>query len=496
MNFFQRSILVLIITAIVCGGLFGTTNRSAIAGSPIVTEVGPNLVQSIISAVVDTRVDLKEFVLDGLAKSVANAVAVQLKTSIITWINSGFEGSPAFVTDLEGFLLDVGDEVAADFIATLDDSTQSLICEPFQLDIKYAITLEYYGGEDQVNRCSLDEVFANAERVDSWLSGNFSEGGWQGWFKFAVEPGNNPYGSYLATKERLSKRVYGAQETQKRELEWADGFLSQKICGDEADQYRKQSKTGDGIRIDDSGSTPEICTIITPGRAIVDSLAGVVGDDLYNLGVVDEFNEIVTALTVQLSKEIVTGAGGLLGASKPQQNRPSALDRLNQAQQQQSQSSTISAAKGQVAQAIQNENQYLSARESAIRNVRETGSALTPLESCLTTKPSADTRYTALFAFASTTRTALDTASTSLAADISTSKAALNTLADLERDAKGAFTTETAQNVIATLNTLENNNTIHSGTDAVAATRDSSSTATDMRNLQTQIQTNISQCLQ
>jgi hypothetical protein len=504
MNYFKRSCLTFFLTFTLLGGLFAAPKQ---AGAIPVVEVGGNLIQSIISAIVDLNQEFKEFVLDGLAKAVADAVAVQLKTSIINWINSGFEGSPSFVTDLEGFLLDVGDEVAADFISRLDDSTQSLICTPFQLNIKYSLTLEYYGGPKVENRCSLDEVFANAERVDSWLDGNFSEGGWKGWFKFAVEPGNDPYGSYLTTKEQLRKNIYGARETQKQELEWADGFFSQKVCGQEGEQYRATSLTGDGIRTiatttrNAAGQTvrstdPDAgCTIVTPGRAVVDSLASVVGDDLYNLGVVDEFNEIVTALVVQLSKEILTGAGGLLGTSKPQQGRPSSLNRLQTTQQQQSQSSTINAAKERTAQAIQNENQYLSAKKESLRIINETSTALLSLEQCLATKPSADTRYTELFAFASSTRLALNTASSTIGADVAASNAALKTLSDLDRDAKGAFTSQTAQTVINTLNTLTSNNTIHDGSDAVSATREYTNVSSEMQRYQADIQTRLTQCL-
>jgi hypothetical protein len=46
---------------------------------------------------------IKETVADGIAWAVAKLVVREMTTSIVNWINSGFKGNPAFVTDLGGF---------------------------------------------------------------------------------------------------------------------------------------------------------------------------------------------------------------------------------------------------------------------------------------------------------------------------------------------------------------------------------------------------------
>ena len=55
---------------------------------------------------IQTKLGFKELTLDGIAWSLVKNVAQQMTSSIINWINSGFQGSPAFLTNLDRFLLD------------------------------------------------------------------------------------------------------------------------------------------------------------------------------------------------------------------------------------------------------------------------------------------------------------------------------------------------------------------------------------------------------
>ncbi|MGB4076481.1 MAG: hypothetical protein WBK28_02135, partial [Minisyncoccia bacterium] len=60
--------------------------------------------------VFDTNVtDILAFVLNSLAWAIAKAAVRSMTQSIVTWINSGFEGSPAFATDLRRNLRQVAD---------------------------------------------------------------------------------------------------------------------------------------------------------------------------------------------------------------------------------------------------------------------------------------------------------------------------------------------------------------------------------------------------
>ena len=82
--------------------------------------------------------------IDGFFHLAAKVFLRAMVRSIIQWINSGFQGAPAFVTDLRGFLVDVADEIAGEFIYQSD--ALRFLCSPFQLDVRIALAGTYSRG--------------------------------------------------------------------------------------------------------------------------------------------------------------------------------------------------------------------------------------------------------------------------------------------------------------------------------------------------------------
>lgn len=242
-------------------------------------------IQETITAISITKLEIKEFILDYVAWNIAKLLIQQMTASIIDWINSGFQGSPAFVTDLEGFLLGALDQAAGDYIAGSD---WRVLCSPFHADIELALTVNVRDADlnNRVPECTLTGVIDN---VDSFFSGNFSEGGWAGWFEITSQPQNTPYGAYLAAEAELSDLMLRSQAGQLKLLDFGDGFLSASIC-------------------DEAG-----CVIDTPGKILQDLTTAELSTGRDSLIQADEFNEIMAALLSQLSQQAITGVNGLLG---------------------------------------------------------------------------------------------------------------------------------------------------------------------------------------
>jgi hypothetical protein len=240
----------------------------------------------------------KENVLDGLAWAFAKQVISQMTTSIINWINSGFKGSPNFVTDLEGFLLNIADQTIGSYIQELGGPL-SFICSPFQLDIRIALTTNYVQArEGQVPSCTLSGALAN---IESFVAGNFEDGGWEAWFKITSQPQTyTPYGNLLAAEAQASVRILNAQGQETKILDFGAGFLSTSIC-----------ETVHG-----AGTTEENCFISTPGKVVQEALTFQLSTGPESLIAADEFNEIISALFAQLAQQAITGAAGLLGLSQ------------------------------------------------------------------------------------------------------------------------------------------------------------------------------------
>lgn len=277
--------------------------QTAEAHGPVTVIGGTGTIQGTLSAGANTIVAgiqeaffIKEFTLDGIFNGLAKMILKSMTQSILTWINSGFQGKPAFVTDLKQFMVDRADQVVGDFI--YNDPALNFLCSPFQLDVKIALATSYqesqhegFGSEAQ---CTLSGV---SDNVEGFLSGSFSEGGWASWFEATQNPVNTPTGAYLAAEGEMYARIVDDEGNTINELEWGKGFLSFKVCSE------AQKASGN----------VQNCDITTPGVVIADGINKALGAGQDALIEADEIDEIIGAFFAQLAKQAITGVYGLLG---------------------------------------------------------------------------------------------------------------------------------------------------------------------------------------
>lgn len=138
-----------------------------------------------------------------------------ITASMVNWINSGFQGGPAYVTDINGLLLDIADATTANFI---EGTALEALCSPWKMNIKIALSLPSNRFEEDV-RCTLSDIVAN---MDDFINGDFSQGGWAGWFELTTR--NNPYNNYLASASELEARIDNAQGEEMKLLDWEMDF--------------------------------------------------------------------------------------------------------------------------------------------------------------------------------------------------------------------------------------------------------------------------------
>lgn len=276
------------ITFEILGAKFGGMSAASNAASAI---------SNSISAGVQKSLGLKEWTFDGVAFALINIVIKEMIRSTTKWVASGFKGSPAFVTDLNGFLLNIGDKVAGNFIY---GAGLGALCSPFKLDIQLALDLSYQKTRGYQAQCRLSRVVAN---MDRFLGGDFAQGGWDGWYEVALGE-SNPYTTKFAAETAMYASISSAQGEQIKLLDFGRGFFS---------------KTNDDCEAD--SGTP--CHLNTPGAVIESQINEVIKYPGQRLNVADEVNELVGALLTQLGKEILSGAGGLLGLDSSSSNNNS-----------------------------------------------------------------------------------------------------------------------------------------------------------------------------
>src|SRR3989344_265860 len=239
--------------------------------------------------------------LDCFAWIVAKTVVHNLSQQIISWIRTGnWGGGPLFVTDWESFLLSAVDQASGLFLQELQ-LTQ--LCQPFSLPIRQGLSNSIIGNGgrgipfNMRARCTISGVLNNLQNFYK----NFSSGGWDMWMQVSQEPQNNPYMAFLMGIEALENRRQIATQKNFFEALASQGLLGQKNCRPATIET-------------EPGDTPlgQICDIVTPGKAVEEELAKVLGTNIDQLNLADEIDEILMAILQTLLQKIMTGAQGLL----------------------------------------------------------------------------------------------------------------------------------------------------------------------------------------
>jgi len=215
---------------------------------------------------------------DCIMRTIAKAVLQQITSSIVNWINSGFNGKPSFVTNFNQFFNNVGDQAAGEFIR---GTGLSFLCSPFQLQIRIAIAQSY--ARRGAASCTLTGVIKN---INSFMNGNFSQGGWGGLLQFTTIPTNNPFGAYAYAQIGLQSSINSAQNNARNNLS-PGGFISLQKC-------------------DPPGS--KNCKVTTPGTIIEGTLEkslNIGQEQLAQIGVSGSFDAIVSALLTQLTTKVL-----------------------------------------------------------------------------------------------------------------------------------------------------------------------------------------------
>ncbi len=247
----------------------------------------------------------KEFSLDAIAYYVANSMLKRITTQTVNWINSGFQGSPAYVRNPQQFFLNEADRAAS---RILSSGNLDALCTPFRAQVRLALVRNYL--DDQENyTCSLG-ILAN--NYDQFM-GDFSQGGWGGWFELTQNDANNPYGALNKAQNQLAIDIGNQQKKFQDQLNWSGGTLSYDRCPE-----GQERADDDGL-----GDCWVAKETVTPGKLIADTLHTNVSIGTKRLEAADEINEIITALFNQLVGRVIGGVGrGLFGASNPGTGEP------------------------------------------------------------------------------------------------------------------------------------------------------------------------------
>ncbi|MDO8575321.1 MAG: hypothetical protein Q7R78_01300 [bacterium] len=335
--------------------------------------------------------------LNSIAYMAAKVILEQITSSIVEWINSGFEGSPGFLSDPAGFFTDIIDQEIGSFI---ESSDLNFLCSPFNIDIRLSLAFKYSPFKKRISCTFTDALRNTTNAVNSasingvsmrgFMNGDFARnGGWSSWISMTQTPSNNPYGAYLEAETELGIRIANKRLLKTQELGEGKGFLSWKKCKQvPVTRAGSDSSTGEATVVNTS-TTKEQCTVETPGSTVSSSLETSLGSGVRQLELADQFDEIVSALMSQLIVKATQGLSGLSGKGPGDQN--SYLygegQRLNELQRLQEIASSKNSALGYISTWTESENSYKANYDVALGAVNNTLFSLMSTQRCYISKP-------------------------------------------------------------------------------------------------------------
>ncbi len=284
-------------------------------------------------------VDNGRWLADNAMKIAMARVLRQMTQAIVTWIDSGFNGSPAFITDTKQFIRDTADITIGDMLMGTD---LDFLCDPFKIQVKLSLGLQYRPFRDEI-KCSFTSALGNVNKaMTDFTNGDFiGGGGWDSWLQMTTVPQNNQMGAMIIAQGELDARISGNKEIQLTEANWGGGFMSWKKC--KTTSVSTGVTTGDGV-YDENGvgvstTTDAItgqvvsvgsgggrmeyynaqgdvagtiqenqeCTIQTPGSVISNKINWADSSDIRKTELANDVNAIVNALINQLITELSDG---------------------------------------------------------------------------------------------------------------------------------------------------------------------------------------------
>ena len=287
------------------GGSFGSSGGAGLGiGGEAIIVADPESrkeIQELKSEVEDVKESTQstneaETCLDSIGRLVVKMLLQKVTVSTVTWIQSGFEGSPAFLQDPGRFFGDIARNEILEFGLEISDETKY----PFGKAFMYAQAQAFNRKFADNAQYSLDELIANTTPEFSGVSfkGDFGFGGWDAWDYLTQVPANNALGFSLMAELEVSKRLEGtvesAAEEIKRGLSEAGGYLGDLRCANPENLTREAHEAA--LEAGNLNGTCKRWEYVTPGAMIAQAATRIVDYPDNNILKAEDLNDAVAAI--------------------------------------------------------------------------------------------------------------------------------------------------------------------------------------------------------
>lgn len=279
--------------------LLNTYNTAWNTANEVAKNVGPVGLPSV--SIIGNATSLLSW--DSIAYALGKTLLSSLTQSIVNWINSGFEGSPLFITNYEQYLADAFDQGTGIFMKQfLSPDVYNSICSPFRLQLKLALANYNNNSYDFGQRmsCTLGSISNNAINFGD----SFNNGGWSAFLTITGSSQNDPYGAYITSFNQMRAQQVATQINAQTKSIYNQGFLSQTTCSQEICDIKTIDSNGN------ASCAHKTClsyTTISPGKWISDELSSATGIEFQRLGMADDLNKILSSLIFELFNKLTQG---------------------------------------------------------------------------------------------------------------------------------------------------------------------------------------------
>lgn len=293
----------------------------------------------------------KECLLDGIVNSMRETLISFIIKSVVRWSNQGFDGNPAYVTNLPLHLLEqISDPEAA---RILSGPETEVLAGPFRRNVRVALAKDYSTitrNRQNTLRCDIAD-----DALEALSSGDFyGAGGLKTFYKFTTNAACNPLFAYNSARNELDQAIGAEINRERTQLDWAGGF-----------------RTVERNKIVDlgGGESASVRRIVTPGFMIAEHLRQTLGTGLRQSENADEIDEIISALMANIGTEMLTDIEGLSGLSSSFSGKSSYIDRLAADAAARTRGNMTGAAASIVNNVIRIEQEYAQARQGSVTSL-------------------------------------------------------------------------------------------------------------------------------
>ncbi len=247
-------------------------------------------------------IDENDVCLKNIGRLVIKMMLQKLTLSMVAWINSGFDGKPAFIQDPGKFFNDIAKNEILQFGLEINNPDLFPFGKAWLQNQALAFNQKFTDNA----RYSLNEMIADTtpQYTAQSFQLSFDQGGWGAWSAMTQYPQNNPLGWQLMASDELQKRLAGTQQSTAQNvrdaLQAANGFLGDLRCVDSSGKPTSvtQQQKKDAL----AAGKPDPCLAVgtwqyvTPGKLIAQAATNSIDFSKDSLLKAEDLNDAMAAM--------------------------------------------------------------------------------------------------------------------------------------------------------------------------------------------------------